>query len=211
MAPHTVLHDITLRLGPGTLVYPGDAPFRRMEDSSVRDGDSYTLSSLAMSAHAGTHVDAPSHFFADGATLDEIDPTRWVSRALVVDTGDAPAILPEHVPVHALEPGLSVLFRTRNAAALAEGRFIEDFTALTLEAAQLLVDAGIGIAGIDYLSIERHDDGFPVHALLLGHGILIAENLDLLHVAPGYYTLVLAPLHVAGADGAPARALLLEE
>jgi arylformamidase len=211
MTRQPVLHDITVMLGPGTLVYPGDAPFRRIEALSLREGGAYNLSSLEMSAHAGTHVDAPFHFFADGATLDEIDPARWVSRALVVDTGDAPAILPDHVPVHALSQGLSVLFRTRNAAALAEGRFVEEFTALSLEAARLLVAARIGTVGIDYLSIERNDDGFPVHALLLSHGILIAECLDLRHVAPGYYTLVLAPLRIAGSDGAPARALLLEE
>jgi arylformamidase len=133
-----------------------------------------------------------------------------MTRALVLDAGDADMI---HAPLLAdapLAPGIAVLFRTRNAPLLAASRFTSDFCALARDAAELLVKARVGIVGIDYLSIERDDDpAFPVHSLLLSNDVLIAENLDLLPVAPGWYTLLLAPLRIEGGDGAPARAFLL--
>lgn len=207
--PRTVL-DISVPLDARTLVYPGDPPFRREIIASIRGGDSYNLSAVSMSAHLGTHIDAPFHFLERGATLDAIDPARWVSDAVVVDTGDARAITADHARAAAPRPGLSVLFRTRNSVLLGERIFVDDFCALTLDAARLLAEAGVNAVGIDYLSVESYaDPAYPVHGVLLSAGVLIAENLDLRLAEPGEYTLVLAPLRIAGADGAPARALLL--
>lgn len=205
-----ILHDLSVPLGAHTLVYPGDAPFRREQLTAMARGDDYNLSSLSMSAHLGTHVDAPAHFLDGGATIDAIDPARWMTRALVLDAGDADMIHATLLVDAPLAPGIAVLFRTRNAPLLAASRFTSDFCALARDAAELLVAARVGIVGIDYLSIERDDDpAFPVHSLLLSNDVLIAENLDLLPVAPGWYTLLLAPLRIEGGDGAPARAFLL--
>ena len=207
-----VLHDLSVPLGPATLVYPGDAPFHRAQEASIAEGDGYNLSSLRMSAHVGTHVDAPAHFLADGVTIDAIHPSRWLAHALVIDTGEAEMIGAAQLAGSALEDGMAVLFRTRNAPLLAAARFTSEFCALTPEAAQILIAARVGIVGIDYLSIERYDDpSFPIHTLLLSHDILIAENLNLFPVSAGRYTLVLAPLRIEDGDGAPARAFLLTD
>ncbi len=203
--------DISAPLHAHTLTYPGDPVFGRTLVKEIDDeGAGYNLSLLSMSAHCGTHIDAPRHFIAGGRCVHDISSTRWITPALVIDTGDDRMIEPRHLEGHALREGMSVLFRTRNCHDLVRNRMIERPVALTLEAAQVLVALHVNLVGIDWLSIESGDDpSFPVHHLLLGNDVIILETAQLHHIEAGAYTLAVFPLHLMDADGAPVRAALL--
>jgi arylformamidase len=202
--------DISVPNGPGQHVYPGDpepqiAPVRR-----IANGDVANLSLLTMGSHTGTHVDAPYHFIPDGARLGQVSMDRMVGEALVADLRgrasiDAAAL--RSVPLH---DGDILLCLTDNSARWAAPSFQRDFTYLTKDAADLLVERGVRAVGIDYLSIEQFGSpDFPVHHRLLGEGVFVIEGLDLGAVTPGRYTLVCLPLKFPDLDGAPARAILL--
>ena len=207
--PASRIIDISIPLDRDTPSYDGDPVFTRTVISSIGPGgEGYHLSTITMSAHSGTHVDAPAHFLAQGKTIDQIPPQRWVSPAVVID-------LPARGPIDAaqldgkgIHRGDAVLLRA-NAGRAADAA-PDDFSALTLAAAVFLVGKHINLVGIDALSIESYEDpAWPVHKKLLGSDILILEGIRLSDVLPGRYTLVAAPLHITGGDGAPARALLL--
>ncbi len=201
--------DISTPLDERTPYYPGDHRFRReMVARSNPDGTGFNLSLLGMSAHSGTHMDAPCHFIADGKRVHEIDPARFVTPALVAEFAPGARIDAGHIAALPLRRGDALLLKA-NATRPADAA-PDDFVCITAAAAQVVVDAGVHVVGIDALSIEAYDDpAFPVHRILLGNDVLIVEGLRLAAVAPGRYTLVLAPLLITDGDGAPARALLL--
>lgn len=207
--PASKIIDISTPLDAETPSYAGDPVFTRSVVSAIAaDGSGYNLSTLTMSAHSGTHIDAPAHFLAKGKTIDQIPAHRWISPAVVIDV---PAPGPIDVPQlerQGIRTGDAVLLRA-NAGRAADAD-PDDFSALTHNAARLLVAKKINLVGIDALSIESYQNpDFPVHRKLLRSGILIIEGLRLAHVRPGRYTLVATPLLVTGGDGAPARALLI--
>ncbi len=206
-----MIHDISTPLDAYTPVYSGDPLFtRRIESLIGKDGANYNLSSIIMSAHCGTHVDAPYHFIDKGQRIHEIPAHRWVSSALVLEVSGDRLITAETLKDTNLRPGDSLLLKAN--ADRAAGASPDDFRAISTDAAEFLVERGINLIGIDSLSIEHyHDPGFPVHHILLGSGILILEGLRLGNIAPGRYTLIAAPLLITDGDGAPARALLIDE
>ncbi len=201
--------DISTPLDERTPVYAGDPVFTRTVVAEIDDtGGGYHLSTLAMSAHAGTHLDAPAHFLAKGKTIDQIPPRRWLSSALVIDVEGRRPIHAEDLERHGIRTGDSVLLRA-NAGRAADAH-PDDFSSLSIDAAAYLASKKINLVGIDALSIESYDDpSWPVHKRLLRNNILILEGLRLQHVTPGRYTLIATPLLISGGDGAPARALLV--
>lgn len=202
--------DISTPLDEHTPAYEGDPVFERSIVSSIDErGEGYNLSRLSMSAHSGTHVDAPAHFLAHGKTIDRIQSRRWVSPAVVIDLPDGGPIADEQLQRQGIRTGDAVLLRAnpdRHGDASPGSA-----SALTLDAAAYLVSRKINLVGIDALSIEPYDDpDFPVHKRLLRNNVLIVEGLRLGKVDPGRYTLIVAPLLITGGDGAPARALLVQ-
>ena len=207
------IHDISLTISQDLPVWPGDPPPQLTQPAHLGQGDVYTLTRLDMSAHTGTHVDAPAHFFQEGKGIDALELNVLVGRALVVDVGNAPAItasLLENLGIPANTK--RVLFRTRNSRLWTQGetRFVEDFVAITSDGARWLVHQGIQLVGVDYLSVSPFADPIPTHQILLGAGVIPVEGLNLSGIAPGEYQLVCLPLKIAGSDGAPARAILIE-
>jgi arylformamidase len=205
--------DVTVPLVPGRVpLYPGDTQLV-VERAQVRgETGPATVSKLVCSAHCGTHVDAPIHFLdeADGietVPLDALIGPAWVADAQRVDTTiDAAALDSMDIP-----PGADrLLFRTRNSALWDRPTFVEDFIAVAPDGANALVERGVRLVGIDYLSIAAYDDPAPTHEILLRAGVVIVETLDLRGIEPGWYDLICLPLLVPGADGAPARALLIQ-
>ena len=207
----TEVIDISTPLHEHTLVYPGDASFERDMTSRIdEDGNGSNATAFRMSAHLGTHIDAPSHFFPQGKNVHDISAERWISDALVIPTGDDRAIEPRHLEGHDIREGMSVLFRTVNCHALASGRRMEHPCTLSPAAADALAQRAVNLVGIDWLSIESDDDpAYPVHRTLLSRDIIILESIQLHHIEAGAYTLVIAPLHLMDCDGAPVRAMLL--
>jgi arylformamidase len=201
--------DISVPVRPGMVTYPGDPEVRLERVSSITDGAAYNLSRLAMGVHSGTHVDAPLHFLEGAPAADALALDVLVGPAHVVDATGAETRL-SATALNELElPSRleRVLFKTRNSDLWQRTEFSDDFVSLTEDGARFLIERGARLVGIDYLSIG--DEG--AHVVLLEAGVVAIEGLDLRAVAPGQYQLICAPLKLVGAEGAPARALLVRD
>jgi len=204
------IYDITVPLSSALPVYPGDPEVTITPLAQLQWGDAANVSRLVLSSHTGTHLDAPRHFFAEGLTIDGLDLHVLMGPARVCTFPQVTT----HLTADDLRPlGLAgtkrLLLQTPNAALWQKMGFQTNYVALTESAAYLLVEMGVQLVGIDYLSVdafERQD--FPVHRILLGAGVLVLEGLDLRAVPPGDYELLALPLLLQHGDGAPVRAIL---
>ncbi|MBC8449189.1 MAG: cyclase family protein, partial [Chloroflexi bacterium] len=206
-------HDISLPISETLIVWPGDPPVRITQPAHLDRGDPYTVSRLDISAHTGTHVDAPVHFIPNGSAVDALDLNVLLGPARVVQVLEVDALSAQVLEGLAIPPGTErLLFRTRNSDRWArrEREFAPDFVAITEDGARWLVARGVRLVGVDYLSVAPFDDPLPAHHVLLTAGVVALEGLNLSGVAPGEYQLVCLPLKIAGGDGAPARAILIE-
>lgn len=205
-------YDITLTISPSIPVWPGDPPVHIERVKEISKGDSVTLSQLAMGLHTGTHVDAPEHFLGNGITVEQLPINILVGRVYVLHLPDADLITASMLEAAEIPPRTRrILFKTRNSDYWAKKtpEFQTDFVAISPDAAQYLVDHSFKLVGIDYLSIAPYKNSHPAHEILLKAGIVILEGVDLSKVTPGRYTLHCLPLKIAGAEGAPARAILV--
>ena len=173
-------------------------------------GDECNVSHLAMGVHSGTHMDAPVHFIHGAGGLDEMPLTATMGEARVIQIDDPREISADELRRHDLQPGERVLFRTVNSPRCWQAdSFVEDFVALSEQAARHLAETKVRTIGVDYLSVGGyHANGTPVHRALLAAGVWLIEGLDLSAVMPGRYELLCLPLRLVGAEGAPARAAL---
>jgi arylformamidase len=203
--------DVSMPVRPGMPSFPGDPAVAVEPVRRVDRGDAYNLSTWTFGSHTGTHVDPPLHFVPGGAAADALDLSVLNGPCEVVE------VPPGSTGVGRLEVGrvppgvVRVLFRTANSRRWASaGRFFDDYVAVTPDGAAALVERGVKLVGIDSLSVESDTTGaFPVHHALLGRGVLILEGLLLADVPAGPYDLRCLPLRLAGADGAPCRAVLV--
>ena len=201
-------HDISLNLSTDTPRWVAAPPLEVHERRRMHRGDSANASALTMSVHAGTHVDAPSHFLADGASIDALPLERFIGPALVHAVEADRYITEAHVKTIPLDGVTRVLFKTRNSELLKKRDYDPDFVAFSEEAARALVARGVELVGLDYLSVAHADTQVPVHRAFLDHGVILLEGIDLSAVAPGRYELMCVPLRLKGLDGAPCRAVL---
>jgi arylformamidase len=195
-----------------TPVYAGDPPMHFAFVKDMRQGDPLTLSSYSLGAHSGTHVDAPMHFVANGASIDQVSLDRLIGRARVIEIPDSvQRIDVAELGRHDWRGAPRILFRTRSSAGgwMSSPTFHRDFAYIAPDAAQLMADAGVQLVGIDYLSAEQFGAPAPrAHQILLGKGIPIVEGLVLQNLRGGDYDLIVLPMKVGGHEAAPARALL---
>jgi len=204
------IYDITAPLSSALPVYPGDPEVTITPLARLQWGDAANVSRLVLSSHTGTHLDAPRHFFAEGLTIDGLDLHVLMGPARVCAF---PQVTTHLTADDLRQLGLAgtkrLLLQTPNAALWQKTGFQTNYVALTESAACLLVEMGVQLVGIDYLSVdafERQD--FPVHRILLGAGVLVLEGLDLRAVPPGDYELLALPLLLQHGDGAPVRAII---
>lgn len=204
--------DVSLPLASGMIGWPDDEEVRVARVQDVGRGDPCTLSRLVLGTHAGTHVDAPSHYLRGGATLDAMPLDATVGPARVIAIADPTAVTREELARHRIRRGERLLLRTRNSRRRWwELPFAEDYVFVSPAAAHWLAERGVRCVGIDALSVGGFRAGGPeTHAALLGAGVWIIEGLALTAVRPGPVDLLCLPLRIAGADGAPARALVRE-
>lgn len=203
--------DISIPLSNGMVGWPGDPPVRIERIENIETGDVSTLSFLSFGSHSGTHVDAQSHFLKAGQTVDNIPLVSLIGAASVIEIADPESIKPAELRLHRIRRGQRILIKTRNSRLWrdAKKQFTKKFVHLTVEAAIYLVERGISVIGVDYLSVGGiNEDGNEVHRILLGASIHIIEGLDLSVVKTGSYDLVCMPLRIQNGDGAPARAVL---
>jgi arylformamidase len=204
-----VLYDATLPLREGMVVFPGDPAFRMAPFFDRAKGDPFNLALLSMGTHIGTHVDPPAHYLDGGITVDKIPLEVLVGPGVVLDMRGKARIDRQALDASALGDHPRLLLKTDNGPWLLEGAFREDSVHLTEDGASLLVERGVKLVGIDWLSIERYQNpGAPVHRTLLRAGILVVEGVHLLDVPPGPCEVICLPLRIEGGDGAPARVIV---
>ena len=205
--------DVSVPLEPGLPVWPGDKPVACERYRSIAAGDASNDSRLSCSVHSGTHVDAPRHFIDNGKAVDELSLEVLMGRAWLAHLPDVAVITAEHLETLAIPADTRrLLLKTRNSQRWSDPHhaFAADFVALDADAARWVVDRGIQLIGIDYLSIQRFDDPTPrTHQTLLAAGVIIVEGLNLASVETGRYHLICLPLKLTGSDGAPARVVLM--
>jgi arylformamidase len=208
------IYDITVPISNELPTWPGDPSVQLTVWRSLSAGDSANVSMLNFGAHTGTHVDAPAHFI-EGATMIESLPLDvLIGEVQVIEVPDDLRFINEEFVLTYCAPETTrVLFKTRNSAFWRESEptFHTDFTYLELNAAQRLVERGIKLVGIDYLSIEKYDSPkHETHLALLSYGVVILEGLNLTDIPPGNYELICLPLRLRNSkgDGSPARVVL---
>jgi len=205
------IYDISVPIRSGGIVYPGNPEIDITLQQAVAKGAGANVSAIRFGSHTGTHADASRHFFDDGQPVDQIPLDRLIGPALLVSFPDSVrAIGAAELKAHDLRGRTRILLRTRNSALLSQKQFVPDYTYLAPDGAEYLVDKGVELVGIDYLSIEQfHSGHHQAHRTLLAKSVVILEGLDLSAPPPGEYQLICLPLRIEGCDGAPARAVLI--
>jgi arylformamidase len=207
--------DISLTVSENMVVWPDQTRTRIERIHRIEEGASANVSNLMMSVHSGTHVDAPVHFIPGGKSVEELNLDSLVGPVFVAVADDdveeiTPAVLKRmNIPPYADR----LLIRTRNSHYWEENstEFHTGFVGLSPEAAELLVEMNLKLIGMDYLSVAPYHRGQLTHEILLKNGLTLLEGLDLSKINEGYYSLLCLPLKLEGSDGAPARAILIDE
>ena len=194
-------YDVTRGLTNDMLVYPGDLhPEFHQEDAG-----NYLISSLLLSSHTGTHIDAPAHYLKAGDTIDTIPLENLLGTCRVIDVSDGEDLIPRSSLEGKIGNEKRILLRTSFSG---KSRFIENYPSLSLDAARYLVSSSVRCIGIDSPSIESYECDGSVHRHLLNNNCIIIELLDLSGVPEGVYEMMALPLRLTGLDGAPARVIL---
>jgi arylformamidase len=205
------IYVISVPIRSGGLVYPGNPEIDIALQQAVAKGAGANVSTIRFGSHTGTHADAARHFFDDGQTVDKIPLERLIGPALLLSFPDElRSVGAAELRAHDIKGHTRILLRTRNSAFLSQKEFVKDYTYLAPDGAQYLVDQGVELVGIDYLSIEQFHSGHHLtHRTLLERSVVIVEGLDLSVPPPGEYQFICLPLRIEGCDGAPARAVLI--
>ena len=209
------IYDISLPITAGMPVWPGHPPVEIRQFRSMAKGERNNISYIGMTVHTGTHIDAPSHFISDGETTENLRLQTFIGPAVVVELPpDVDFITTEILKQCALDAEEKrVLLKTANSRPAASKIPVAgtEPVALSADGASFLIDLGLRLVGIDSQSIASVAEGVLTHRLLLKAGIIILEGLDLADVPAGRYEMFCLPLKTIGLDGAPARAVLLQQ
>lgn len=208
------IFDISLTLSPTLPTWPGDPGIELDLVESMDKGAGANVTRMNMGVHTGTHVDAPHHFLNDGRTVEQLPLDVLTGPCYVIQLPDGvEAITSEVLERTEITSGMKrLLFGTRNSHLWAKGetKFQTDFVAITEDGAEWLVKRGVQLVGVDYLSVAPYEEGAPTHEILLRAGVVVVEGLNLAKVIRGFYDLYCLPLKIAGSDGSPARAILVQ-
>ncbi|KAG6910444.1 hypothetical protein DXG01_010799 [Tephrocybe rancida] len=217
MDPSTIV-DLSHKLDANVQIYPGDPQFTCRPFATIAK-DGYSVHSIALGSHTGTHIDAPSHFFANGATIDQISLSSLFAPLAVVDLTrrnlqDRQMVTWADIEPSAalMRPGVILVLHTGWSTHWGSPKYFEH-PFLTRDAAEKIVERGVRIVGVDTLSPDETEyqgiggsHGFGAHEVILGAGGVIAENLTNLERLHEHTHIALVPLNFEGCDGSPARA-----
>lgn len=203
--------DISQEIREDMMVYPGDPLFRSRSVSSFKHGDICEVSELTIGSHCGTHIDAPLHMIPGGATLESMPLDAFIGpcRVLTLPTG---VITAKMLIEHNINAGERILLRTDPKAKYTPKNGEFNPAALSLRAAQYLAQTGVKLIGIDAPTVENMEtcDG-EIHRTLLSADVAILEGLLLEKADQEHYFLSALPLSLTGENGAPCRAVLVQE
>ena len=209
------IHDISMDIEPGMLYWRDGKPPEVISVFRLADGAQSEVSRWLIGAHTGTHIDAPRHFIPTGATVEALPLETFVGATRVVDVsaqGDE-QITAATVRNAKLNGAKRVLFRTSNSQKrMVKRQFSDYWVGIRADAAQAIVDAGVLLVGIDYVTIESVDqtDKWPTHHILCGAGVVILEGANLLKISDGTYFMCCLPMRLKGSEAAATRTILIE-
>ena len=182
-------------------VYPGDPVPEKTALKSMQAGEVYNLTAFSMCAHNGTHIDAPFHFMKDGKTVDKICLVAFVGMAYVA----------EHHGIVTCNDAAAIIEKAKKQNPEAAKRILMKGDAeISLEAAEVFASSDILLLGNESQTIGPPTAPMAVHLALLSADVILLEGIRLAQVSEGVYFLNAAPLNLAGADGSPCRAVLIE-
>lgn len=203
--------DISLPINNQTPVYPGNVPVDIRIHHAMPE-HATQLSSITFGSHTGTHIDAPGHAIQGALFLDKIPLETFIGTCRVLDFSKESneGVTLEFLKNKNIKNSERILLKTRNSIRGFE-TFYDDYVYLDGEGADYLAELGVALVGIDALSIKKRgsNDHRP-HLALLSKNIPIIEGLDLSKVVEGEYELFCLPLNFTNIDGAPARAILIQ-
>jgi arylformamidase len=206
-----MIYDVTVPITNTMPVWPTDPPVQLLQQSHESRDKSHTVTvtTIKMGSHTGTHIDAPFHMIQGAKRLNDFSLDVLLGKATMFEISGLRSIgraQLEHLNWNGVE---RVLFKTDNSKHWQDGKFYEEFVYLDPDGAEFLVQRGVRLVGIDYLSIDKFkSEAHPTHFVLLSKNILILEGLNLSSVSAGEYTLYALPMNLQDADGAPARVIL---
>jgi arylformamidase len=204
--------DVTVPIINGMVNWPGDKPVHITQTSQITNGDEVNITHLNLTAHTGTHMDAPLHYIQDGNAVSDLGPDDFMGEVKVFHITDPRQITFGELKELNISAGDRVFFRTRNSDMdWSMQPFMDDFVGMSINGAQYLAKIGVRCIGVDYISIASEENSTDVHGPILGANILIIEGLNLREILPGIYDMIALPLKIDGADGAPARVLLKKQ
>lgn len=201
-----MFYDISVTICPKMLIYPGDTPFEKKYLLHFDNQDALTVSQFSLHAHCGTHVDAPYHFIQQGKKITDLSIDKFCGPAKVIVI-EKETIMIDEVNQYEITTGDIILFKTKNQQLIDAGVFHQEYVYLDKKCAQYLVEKGVKMVGIDYLSIDPFGKAGS-HHVLLENDVLILEMIDLRTVEAGEYYLYAFPLKVMDAEATPVRAVL---
>jgi arylformamidase len=202
--------DVSVPLSSGMAHWPGDPEPSFERISEISQGAAANVTMCRMTAHTGTHMDAPCHFLDGEGGIDRFPLALAVGPARVIEVPGTPVLGRAQLESKNIQSGERVLFKTRNSSRRWDNQdFDTGFVALDAAGAKFLADRRVSLVGVDYLSVGLFQgDGVETHQILLKSGIWILEGLNLAAAPEGEYELICLPLRIAGCDGSPARAIL---
>lgn len=206
------IYDISLTISPQIPTWPGDPKVVLERYAAIEKGSNSNISRIEMSVHTGTHIDAPYHFFENGATIDKLALKVLTGRVYVLYLPNVKEITTSVLEKSVIPPRTRrIIFKTRNSEYWTKNvlDFQTGFVGISANGAQYLVDRGIKLVGVDYLSVAPYKPSHDSHEVLLKAGVIVLEGLDLSHVSQGRYTLYCLPIKLGDSDGAPTRAILI--
>jgi arylformamidase len=201
--------DITMALAKGMVHWPGDIEVDISRQVSMDEGADANVTILQMSAHTGTHVDAPLHFINKGRDVCGLPLESMIGMVKIFEINNKKQITPEEIREYNIVKGDRIFFKTANSDRdWSMLPFNENYIYLSTSCAEYLKERGVIVIGVDYLSVAGEKNGLEVHRLLLENEILIIEGLDLRNIEPGQYEMICLPLKITNGDGAPARVII---
>jgi len=208
--------DISRTLSNDFAEWPGDEPFHYRLTKEIAKGATVNLGAVTMSIHNGTHADARFHFDSKGASIEKAPLEVYLGRATVVDLAQSFSqsrekhlITLEDLRLHAEDIAATSRLLVKTDRWSDSTVFPEQIPVIAADVPAWLQKNGVKLLGLDLPSMDEIDSkSLQNHHALARAGIAIVESLDLSNVAPGIYNFAGLPLKIAGADGAPMRAIL---
>ncbi len=203
--------DVSMNIEDGMVHWPTDPGITIKHFSNIKNGDSANNSEITCGTHTGTHIDAPHHFIEEGVGIDKLNLETLIGLCRVIEVAKEIKIISRNFLVpHDIKSGERLLFKTKNSIWInnRDNNFHEDYVYVSADGAKYLVEKGVILVGVDYLSVEGYHIGHDTHKTLLGANVVVIEGLNLTDVIPGNYKLIAMPIKIKNSDGAPSRVLL---